>query len=126
MLATIFGIVLCIVCTLLVLVILLQKGRGGGLSGAFGGAGGHTPFGAKTGDVFTWVTVGFAVVFLVLEVVLNFIFVPQRYKGINIRQTPPPIKAPAEQSKATKAKPVKAKSANGAIGKSATSKPAGK
>ncbi len=98
MLATIFGIVLCIVCALLVLVILLQRGRGGGLSGAFGGAGGNTPFGAKTGDVFTWVTVGFAVIFLVLEVVLNFLFVPQRYKGISVQQNPPAAKAPLNKT----------------------------
>ena len=36
--------------------ILIQKGRGGGLSGAFGGGGGSSAFGAKTGDVLTWAT----------------------------------------------------------------------
>ncbi len=60
------------VCLFLMLVILLQRGRGGGLAGAFGGAGGSSAFGAKTGDVFTWVTVGVAVVFLLLTVAANF------------------------------------------------------
>jgi len=52
------------VCVLLVLLVLIQKGRGGGLSGAFGGAGGNTAFGAKTGDVLTWVTSAFFLLFL--------------------------------------------------------------
>ncbi len=62
-------------CGLLMLVILLQKGRGGGLAGAFGGGGGgSSAFGAKTGDVFTWITVVVACLFLVLNVVANFAF----------------------------------------------------
>ena len=60
------------VCGLLMIVILLQRGRGGGLAGAFGGGGGTAAFGAKTGDVFTWITVGFATVFVLLAVVANF------------------------------------------------------
>jgi len=61
-------------CFLLMVVILLQKGRGGGLAGAFGGAGGSSAFGAKTGDVFTWITVIGAGVFVVLTVMGNFAF----------------------------------------------------
>ena len=34
-----------------------QKGRGGGLASAFGGAGGNTAFGSKTGDVLTWISI---------------------------------------------------------------------
>lgn len=62
------------VCVILIIVILLQRGRGGGLAGAFGGGGGSAAFGAKTGDVFTWITVVMAAVFVVLAVVLNFAF----------------------------------------------------
>lgn len=61
-------------CLLMMLVILLQKGRGQGLSGAFGGGGGGGAFGAKTGDIFTWVTVAFAGFFLLIAVVNNFAF----------------------------------------------------
>jgi len=61
-------------CLLLMVVILLQKGRGGGLAGAFGGSGGSSAFGAKTGDVFTWITVIGAGVFVLLTVVGNFAF----------------------------------------------------
>ncbi len=60
------------VCVLLMIVILLQRGRGGGLAGAFGGGGGGGAFGAKTGDLFTWITVVVASLFLLLAVVANF------------------------------------------------------
>jgi len=62
------------VCGLLMLIVLIQRGRGQGLSGAFGGGGGGGAFGAKTGDVFTWITVGLAVFFLFLNVIGIFVF----------------------------------------------------
>jgi preprotein translocase subunit SecG len=68
------GSLLVFTCFILMLVILLQKGRGGGFSGAFGGAGGSSAFGAKTGDVFTWITVVVAGVFAGLTVWGNFVF----------------------------------------------------
>ncbi|MGC1273513.1 MAG: preprotein translocase subunit SecG [Planctomycetaceae bacterium] len=51
---------------LLVFIILLQRGRGGGLAGAFGGAGGQSALGTKAGDVFTKITVGLAVFWVFL------------------------------------------------------------
>jgi len=71
-LATLFALL----AVLLMGVILLQRGKGVGLSGAFGGAGGHTAFGAKTGDVLTWATIVIAVVLLVFAIILNYLFVP--------------------------------------------------
>jgi preprotein translocase subunit SecG len=62
-----------IVCTFLMLVILIQKGRGGGLASAFGGAGGNTAFGSKTGDVLTWATSIIFGIFIALAVVLNLL-----------------------------------------------------
>jgi preprotein translocase subunit SecG len=59
------------VCLVMILLVLIQKGRGGGLAGAFGGAGGNTAFGAKTGDVLTWATSVVFGIFLVLAVTLN-------------------------------------------------------
>ena len=62
------------VCLVLILLILIQKGRGGGLASAFGGgAGGHTAFGAKTGDVLTWATSIVFGVFLLLAILLNLL-----------------------------------------------------
>jgi preprotein translocase subunit SecG len=62
-----------LVCMFLILLVLIQKGRGGGLSSAFGGAGGSTAFGSKTGDVLTWTTSVVFLIFLLLAVGLNLI-----------------------------------------------------
>lgn len=51
----------------LILVVLLQRGRGGGLAGAFGGAGGQSAFGTKAGDVFTRITIGIAILWVVMS-----------------------------------------------------------
>lgn len=56
--------VLMITGVLMVFIILLQRGRGGGLAGAFGGAGGQSALGTKAGDVFTRITIGLAVVWV--------------------------------------------------------------
>ncbi len=60
--------VLC--CVALILIILIQKGRGGGLSGAFGGAMASGILGSKTGDFLTWVTIVLTGIFLSLAVVM--------------------------------------------------------
>jgi len=41
----------------LIFLVLIQRGKGGGLTGALGGSGGSSAFGAKAGDAFTRVTV---------------------------------------------------------------------
>jgi preprotein translocase subunit SecG len=105
---TFIGILFIVVCLLLIMIVLLQRGRGGGLSGAFGGAGGHSAFGAKTGDVFTWITVGMVALYLLLSVVANFVFVPEKFETGQVVQ-PPAVEAPAEvpasQPAETPAKP---------------------
>lgn len=50
----------------LIMLVLVQRGRGGGLSGAFGGMGGQSAFGAKAGDTFTRITVVTATLWIVL------------------------------------------------------------
>jgi preprotein translocase subunit SecG len=51
---------------LLILTILIQRGKGGGLIGAFGGAGGSSPFGSKAGDTFTRITITMAAFWVIL------------------------------------------------------------
>ncbi len=69
--------VLFILCALvLVLVILVQKGRGGGLSGALGGGMASGIFGTKTGDFLTWVTIVLVGLFLLLAVVMAKFYKP--------------------------------------------------
>jgi len=84
-------------CLLLMLVILLQRGRGGGLAGAFGGGGGSSAFGAKTGDVFTWITVILAGFFITLAVVANFVFEPTALASpIEAQATSSDVPAPTD------------------------------
>src|SRR3954464_8945050 len=87
-----FGFYTCltlfvIVCLFLILLILIQKGRGGGLASAFGGAGGNTAFGSKTGDVLTWATSVVFGVFLVLAITLNLLANNYHNKRMGISPT---------------------------------------
>ena len=50
----------------LIVLILIQRGKGGGLAGAFGGLGGQSAFGTKAGDLFTRVTIGVALFWIIL------------------------------------------------------------
>lgn len=59
-------VVMFLTAMFLVVLILLQRGRGGGLAGALGGAGGQSAFGSKAGDVFTRITSGVAIFWIVL------------------------------------------------------------
>lgn len=60
----------------MILLVLIQRPQGGGLSGAFGAGGGggagQTAFGTKTGDVLTTATISIFVLFLISAIVLNF------------------------------------------------------
>jgi preprotein translocase subunit SecG len=49
---------------LLMLVILIQRGKGGGLAGAFGGVGGSSPFGSRAADQFVKITLYLAAVWV--------------------------------------------------------------
>ena len=50
----------------LILLVLVQRGRGGGLAGALGGMGGQSAFGTKAGDTFTRITIGVAAFWIIL------------------------------------------------------------
>ena len=60
----IFGLIF--VAIFLILVVLVQRGRGGGLAGALGGMGGQSAFGTKAGDTFTKITIWTAAVWILL------------------------------------------------------------
>lgn len=53
----------------LILLILIQRGKGGGLIGALGGAGGSSPFGSRAGDQFTRLTIYIAIAWLFLTMI---------------------------------------------------------
>ena len=93
------GFLMCITSLFLILLVMLQRGRGGGLSGAFGGAGGQSAFGTKTGDVFTKITIVTAGIWIALCIALiwglsggtdlEFDTVPAT-TGIPASEEPPP------------------------------------
>ena len=65
-----------VVALVLVLIILVQRPQGGGLAGAFGGAGGsstETVFGGRVGDALTYATVAAFVVYIGLAITLNLL-----------------------------------------------------
>ena len=86
------AVLFLLICFLLIVVVLLQRGRGGGLSGAFGGVGGHSAFGTKTGDFFTWLTVCLAGLFLLIAIINNFTF---RKVSVPTPAAPQPAQLPA-------------------------------
>ena len=95
-----------IVCVGLILVVLVQSGRGGGLSQSFSGA--ESIFGTKTNSFLTRSTTVFAVAFFITCLSLTFVS-KQRSKslleGKNIKSTPAKAQdkkapaAPAEEKK---------------------------
>jgi preprotein translocase subunit SecG len=58
--------ILLILGVFLILLVLIQRGKGGGLAGAFGGLGGSSPFGSRAGDTFTRITIYVAAIWLLL------------------------------------------------------------
>ena len=69
--------VLFLICAVaLILIILVQKGKGGGLGGAFGGGMASGILGSKTGDFLTWVTIALVGLFLTLAVVMAKFYKP--------------------------------------------------
>ncbi|MFM7107233.1 MAG: preprotein translocase subunit SecG [Planctomycetaceae bacterium] len=76
------GFMLVLTALFLILLVLIQRGRGGGLTGALGGAGGQSAFGTKAGDVFTRITVGVAAFWIGLCIL-----------ALNVLQPPSPVDA---------------------------------
>jgi preprotein translocase subunit SecG len=73
---TFISIVYIFVCLFLILVVLLQSGKGGGLGSAFGGGGGAGQQifgGAGAGNLLTRLTAVFAFTFMALSVWLAFL-----------------------------------------------------
>ena len=74
----IFGPALFLLSLFIVLIILLQRGRGGGLTGALGGAGGASAFGVKAGDIFTRITAVSVLLWIVLCALTCYWYLPEK------------------------------------------------
>lgn len=103
-LVSLLAVLFLIVCLALILIVLIQRPQGGGLSGAFGSSGGagQTAFGTKTGDVLTIVTITIFILFVLTSVGLNFAFRPAARSGgaqpiTSTQNAAPPDQAPPDQ-----------------------------
>ena len=108
------------IAVFLILVVLVQRGRGGGLAGALGGMGGQSAFGAKAGDTFTKITMWSAFIWIVL-CVLTVKLLPGNQTGLRDGAKRPPagMSAPAEtESKAKSPTTPKAPTRSGGSTKS--------
>ncbi|MBN8575798.1 MAG: preprotein translocase subunit SecG [Cyclobacteriaceae bacterium] len=101
---------LAIFCSvLLVLVVLAQNSKGGGLSNQFGGSGASNLIGVKkTGDFLERTTWGLAIAIMAIALTTNFTTpnsgtqneilekARQQGGGVNLNQTEQPIQPPAD------------------------------
>ncbi len=92
-----FGFTIFVLSMFLILLVLVQRGRGGGLTGALGGPGGQSAFGTKAGDLFTRITVGVAAAWIILCASAVFVL---RGKGLPetgvVNRPPTTMKSDAE------------------------------
>ena len=74
MFETILSIIHVVACLFLIIVVLLQQGKGGGLGAAFGASATRQVFGGRgAGDLLTRLTAVTAAVFMTTSVVLAYI-----------------------------------------------------
>ncbi len=104
---TLLTVLHVLVCIFLILVVLLQQGKGADWAGAFGGGGTQTAFGARgAGTILSKATTVAAVLFMVLSLALA-ILISQRGGTSVIREsvTPPAPTQPAQPGQQPPAAP---------------------
>ncbi len=92
--------VIVILSLFLIGVILIQRGKGGGLAGAFGGAGGSSAFGTKAGDVFTRITGVAAMIWIALAMLLVVMTNQRRGSAFDSESSTVISKSATDKSKA--------------------------
>ena len=88
------NVVLLLIGIFLILLVLIQRGKGGGLAGAFGGTGGSSAFGSRAGDTFTRITIYVAAVWILHIMILIKIVQPPATPDIQPGRVEP---VPADQ-----------------------------
>ena len=99
MFSTILVVPFILICLSLILIVLLQAGKGGGLAGAFGGAGaGSQAFlGARgAADFLSKLTIYLAIGFMALSFILSLTY--GRRGTINIREEPNAAEVSTQQA----------------------------
>lgn len=110
MLQTLVVLALFLVTLFMILLVLVQRGRGGGLVGALGGMGGQSAFGTKAGDVFTKITIVTASIWILLSIAAYKLYAPSKEgfgEGLggaatqpvgNIGGSPGPTRTPPDEA----------------------------
>jgi preprotein translocase subunit SecG len=109
------SIVHIVVCILLILIVLLQTGKGADIGAAFGGGSSQTLFGsAGPAGFFTKITTGVAVIFMVTSIGLAYMY-SHRTNLSSVRETKPaktaPVQPPTPVEKGTPIQPAPAQPA---------------
>ena len=95
MISTILIIVHVIVCIALIMIVLLQTGKGADMGAAFGGGGSQTLFGSTGASTFlSKATTGAAIIFMLTSLALAYLSSHRTADSI-IKSTPAPIEQPA-------------------------------
>ena len=95
------AVLFVICCIALILIILVQKGKGGGLSSAFGGGMSGGVLGTKTGDFLTWFTIILVGVMLLFAIILAKFYRPDVPESGAGAATTTTQQAPAAQPSGT-------------------------
>lgn len=113
------------ICFFLILVVLVQQGKGADIAGAFGGGGTQTAFGARGATTLLHkLTTGAFIGFIVLSLVLTIL---ERHQRTSVVSTVPAKSAAAPKPAAPKANPAGAPAPAPAVpATSAPAKPAAK
>ncbi len=80
---TFISIVHIIACIALILIVLLQVGKGADLASMFGGAGTQSLFGTSSETFMTKITTAMAIIFILTSISLSFMWV-SNYSGTSI------------------------------------------
>jgi len=90
------AIVHILVCLLLIMIVLLQTGKGADMGAAFGGGSSQTLFGsAGPAGFFTKITTGVAIIFMVTSIGLAYMY-SHRTGVSSVRETKPAKSAPVQ------------------------------
>lgn len=86
----VIAVIFLMCAVVLILIILIQKGKGGGLSGALAGGAVSGLLGSKTKEPLTWITIALVGVFLTLAVVMAKYYKPviSDFEAGQVQQAP--------------------------------------
>ena len=99
MITTLLTIFHVLVCIFLILVVLLQQGKGADWAGTFGGGGSQTVFGARgAGTMLSKATTAAAIIFMITSMALAILITkPGGSSVIGEKAVPKTAPAPAQQ-----------------------------